>query len=36
LEKLRVQWDGFSEKEQIILMAGFNLLDDVWKASHKQ
>ena len=35
LEKMRVQWDGFTEPEHIILMAGFDLLDDVWKASHK-
>ena len=35
LEQMRLQWDGFGENEQIILMAGFDLLDSVWKASHK-
>ena len=35
-EKMRVQWDGFTEPEHLIMMAGIDLLDEVWKASHKQ
>ena len=33
-EKLR-QYAGTSEGEQIIVLAGYDLLDAVWKASHK-
>ena len=33
LEKM--QLDRITEQEQLIMMAGYNLLDEVWKASHK-